>query len=156
GLAGFSKLIVIKSIRQDLEHEPRLREALINEARLAARLQHPNVVQTLEVGEHRGKVYLAMEFLDGQPLSRVIRRARDTLEVPLAAAIVMELLSGLHCAHDLLDYDGRPLRIVHRDVSPQNVFLTYEGEVKIVDFGIAKAAIESEHTEAGIIKGKVA
>src|SRR5262249_38355550 len=106
GLAGFSKLIVIKSIRPDLEQEQKIREALVVEARLAARLHHPNVVQTLEVGEHRGHVYLAMEFLDGQPLSRVARRLRDRFSLPQAAAILEEMLSGLHCAHELRDYDG--------------------------------------------------
>ncbi len=156
GIAGFSKLIVIKSIRRDLEHEPRFREALITEARLAARLQHPNVVQTLEVGDHQGQVYLAMEFLDGQPLDRVAQRAGARLGVAQAAAILSGMLAGLHSAHELCDYDGRPLRIVHRDVSPQNVFVTYEGEIKIVDFGIAKAAIPSEATEVGVIKGKAA
>jgi len=94
GIAGFSKLIVIKSIRHDLEHEPRFREALIAEARLAARLQHPNVVQTLEVGDHRGQVYLAMEFLDGQPLDRVAQRAGARLGVAHAAAIVSGMLAG--------------------------------------------------------------
>jgi len=101
GLAGFSKLMVIKSIRPDLDHEPRFREALIIEARLAARLQHPNVVQTLEVGDHQGQVYLAMEFLDGQPLDRVIQRAGTRIGAAQAAAILSGMLSGLHCAHDL-------------------------------------------------------
>ncbi len=156
GLAGFSKLMVIKSIRPDLEDEPRFREALIIEARLAARLQHPNVVQTLEVGDHQGQVYLAMEFLDGQPLDRVVQRAGTRIGAAQAAAILSGMLSGLHCAHDLCDYDGQPLRIVHRDVSPQNVFLTYEGEIKIVDFGIAKTAFPAEATEIGVIKGKAA
>jgi phosphate binding protein len=159
GPAGFSKLIVIKSIRHEIEHDPRFREAMIAEARLAAKLQHPNVVQTLEVGDESGQLYIAMEFLDGQPLGKVVRiaaRARRKIEIPVVAAILSEMLAGLHAAHELRDYDGRSLEVIHRDVSPQNVFVTYEGEIKLVDFGIAKAATGGEVTEAGVIKGKAA
>jgi len=159
GLAGFSKLIVIKSIRQDMEHDPKFREALMSEAKLAARLQHPNVVQTLEVGDQDGRLYIAMEFLDGQPLHRVLKRApqgKRPLGLPLASAILSDMLAGLHSAHELRDYDGRRLEVIHRDVSPHNVFVTYEGEVKIVDFGIAKAEMGGEATESGIVKGKAA
>ena len=159
GPAGFSKLIVVKSIRHEMEHDPRFRDALIAEARLAAKLQHPNVVQTLEVGEESGQLYMAMEFLDGQPLSNVVRiasRSSKPLEAPLVATILTEMLAGLGAAHELKDFDGRPLEVVHRDLSPQNVFLTYQGEVKLIDFGIAKAATGGEVTEAGVIKGKAA
>jgi phosphate binding protein len=157
GPAGFSKLIVIKSIRHEMEHDPRFRDALIAEARLAAKLQHPNIVQTLEVGDEAGLLYMAMEFLDGQPLSKVVRvaaREGQQIEPPVVAAILSEMLAGLNAAHELRDYDGRSLEVIHRDVSPQNVFLTYEGEIKLVDFGIAKTAAGGEVTEAGIIKGK--
>ncbi len=157
GPAGFSKLIVIKSIRHEMEHDPRFRDALIAEARLAAKLQHPNIVQTLEVGDEAGLLYMAMEFLDGQPLSKVVRvaaREGKQIEPPVVAAILSEMLAGLNAAHELRDYDGRSLEVIHRDVSPQNVFLTYEGEIKLVDFGIAKTAVGGEVTEAGIIKGK--
>src|SRR5205085_3622509 len=122
---------------------PGFRNAMIAEARLAAKLQHPNVVQTLEVGDESGQLYIAMEFLDGQPLSNVVRiagRARRPLEVPVIASILSEMLAGLNAAHELRDYDGRSLEVIHRDISPQNVFVTYEGEIKLVDFGIAKAA----------------
>jgi phosphate binding protein len=159
GPAGFSKLIVLKTIRHEMEHDPRFRDALIAEARLAAKLQHPNVVQTLEVGDEAGQLYIAMEFLDGQPLGKVVRiaaRAHKQLGVPIIAAILSEMLAGLNAAHELRDYDGRSLEVIHRDISPQNVFLTYEGEIKLVDFGIAKAATGGEVTEAGVIKGKAA
>jgi serine/threonine-protein kinase len=141
-----------------MEDDPRFKDMLMSEARLAARLHHPNVVQTLEVGDDRGRCYIAMEFLDGQPLHRVVRSARASggIGLPLAAAIVSDMLAGLHGAHELRDWDGRSLEVIHRDVSPQNVFITYEGEVKLVDFGIAKAATGGEVTQAGIIKGKAA
>ena len=158
GPAGFSKLVVVKSIRPEMEDDPRFREMLMSEARLAARLHHPNVVQTLEVGDDGGHCYIAMEYLDGQPLHKVVRAARASggIGLPVAAAIVSDMLAGLHCAHELRDWDGRSLEVIHRDVSPQNVFITYEGEVKLVDFGIAKAATGGEVTQAGIIKGKAA
>ena len=158
GPAGFSKLVVIKSIRPEMEDDPRFKDMLMSEARLAARLHHPNVVQTLEVGDDGGRYYIAMEFLDGQPLHKVVRAARASggVGLPLAAAIVSEMLAGLHSAHELRDWDGRSLEVIHRDVSPQNVFITYDGEVKLVDFGIAKAATGGEVTQAGVIKGKAA
>src|SRR5262249_1821827 len=130
----------------------------LDEARLSARLHHPNVVQVFEVGEHMGQQYIAMEYLDGQPLSRVIaavQRNGRRLDPPFAVRVITETLAGLHHAHELVDYDARPLGIVHRDVSPQNVFLTYDGEVKLVDFGIAKAGDVAVATEAGVIKGKM-
>ena len=159
GPSGFSKLIVVKSIRPELEHDPRSRDALVSEARLAARLQHPNVVQTLEVGDEAGHLYIAMEFLDGQPLSRLDRAASDArkpLGLPVIATVVCDMLAGLHAAHELRNYDDRPLEVIHRDVSPQNVFVTYQGEVKLVDFGVAKAATGGVVTETGIVKGKPA
>jgi serine/threonine-protein kinase len=158
GPAGFNKLLVIKRLRQSLEDQPELRAMFLDEARLAARLNHRNVVQTNEVGVVDGQYFIAMEYLDGQPLNRVFARARqDKRPVPLGIAlhILCDVLAGLQYAHDLADYDGSPLHVVHRDVSPQNVFVTYDGQTKIVDFGIAKAARRMVETQAGVIKGKV-
>jgi phosphate transport system substrate-binding protein len=161
GMVGFHKLVVIKRLRTDLleqPHAPKYRALLLDEARLAARLSHPNIVQTFEVGEHQGQLFLAMEYLDGQPLSRVVtqaRRADRPLPVELALQIVADALGALGYAHDLADFDGAPLGIVHRDVSPQNVFWTYDGEIKLVDFGVAKFALNSTETEAGVVKGKL-
>ncbi|MFO0757902.1 MAG: protein kinase [Byssovorax sp.] len=159
GPAGFNKLQVVKRLRPALAEEPDLCAMFLDEARLAARLNHRNIVQTNEVGVAAGDQYfIAMEYLDGQPYNRILSRARQQKRaVPLGISlrILVDLLSGLHYAHELADYDGAPLHIVHRDISPQNVFVTYDGQTKIVDFGIAKAARRMVETEAGVIKGKV-
>jgi phosphate transport system substrate-binding protein len=161
GMEGFHKLVVIKQLRSDLLAQPqaaKFRALLLDEARLAARLSHPNIVQTFEVGDQQGQPWLAMEYLDGQPLSQVLTRARRAgrpLPVDLALQVVVDALAGLGYAHDLADFDGTPLRIVHRDVSPQNVFWTYDGAIKLVDFGVAKFALNTAETEVGIVKGKL-
>ena len=158
GPAGFNKLLVIKRLRQNLTDEPELWAMFLDEARLAARLNHRNVVQTNEIGVTDEKYFIAMEYLDGQPLNRVFARARqEKSEVPLGIAlhILCDVLAGLQYAHDLEDYDGSPLHVVHRDISPQNVFVTYDGQTKIVDFGIARAARRMVETQVGVLKGKV-
>ncbi|HWL86171.1 MAG TPA: serine/threonine-protein kinase, partial [Polyangiaceae bacterium] len=161
GPVGFRKLVVVKKLRADVDvtEEDTYRAMLLDEARLAARLRHPHVVQTLEVGIHDGEHFMAMEYLEGQPLGRVAtaaHRAGKPMEPSLVVQIVMDVLSGLHYAHELRDFDGTPLGIVHRDVSPQNVFVTYDGQVKVVDFGIAKAAGAAGTTQNGVFKGKLA
>jgi serine/threonine protein kinase len=157
GVAGFNKLFVLKRLRESLADDAQHRDMFMHEARLAARLNHPNVVQTYEVGEDDEGIFIAMEYLEGQPLSRIrrelVKQERDVSQAVLVR-IVSEVLAGLHYAHELADYDGTPLRIVHRDVSPQNVFVTYDGQVKLVDFGIAKT--HDSGTQAGIFKGKFA
>jgi serine/threonine protein kinase len=159
GPMGFNKLAVIKRLRANLADDPAFRTMFLDEARLAARLNHPNVVHTYEVGEQDGSYFIAMEYLEGQSLNKVIREAvkrNDVFDQAFCARMVSDALAGLHCAHELRDYDGRPLNIIHRDVSPHNVFVTYGGQVKLVDFGIAKAALSSTETEVGVLKGKVA
>ena len=158
--SGFSKLTVIKRLRQHLADEPEFVKMLMDEARISARLNHPNVVQTNEVGHEDGEYFIAMEYLDGQPLHRVLQRrtakngsTQITKEMEYLALV--DALAGLHHAHDLADYDGTPLEIVHRDVTPHNIFVTYDGQVKVVDFGIAKAAGRSSETREGLVKGKV-
>ncbi len=161
--SNFRKLSVIKRLRQNLVEEPEFVEMLIEEARIAARLNHPNVVQTNEVGEVDQQYFIAMEYLDGQPLHRIqhrtTQRVKDGKVAPITPenqmVVVMDALAGLHHAHELADYDGSPLQIVHRDVTPQNIFVTYEGQVKVVDFGIAKAAGRASETRQGVVKGKV-
>jgi len=150
---------VVKCLRPDLAEEEDFLAMFLDEARLAARLHHPSVVQTNEVGEARGNYFIAMEYLDGQPLNRVVYRARRRCETGLpiecCVSIIVDALAGLHYAHELLDYNGTPLSVVHRDASPHNIFVTYNGHVKVVDFGIAKAASRSAETQAGTLKGKI-
>ncbi len=156
GVGQFRKLLVVKELLPDLTRKEGFIEMFLDEARLAARLDHPNVVQTFEAGNDAGRYFLAMEYLDGQPLSALLERLKDRGGLPLHIhlQILTEVLAGLHYAHELHDYDGSSLHVVHRDVSPQNVFITYHGQVKVVDFGVAKAANASALTHPGVFKGK--
>jgi serine/threonine protein kinase len=158
GLGEFHKLLVVKELRRDLVRNDKFVEMFLAEAKLAARLTHPNVVQTLEAGLEDDRYFLAMEFLDGQPFSQLLKRAGQTPRISLGVRlqVLCDALAGLHYAHTLIDYDGTPLEIVHRDVSPQNVFVTYDGQVKVLDFGIAKAANLKDITHPGVFKGKFA
>jgi serine/threonine-protein kinase len=152
---GASKLAVVKQLRPELSRDEEHRAMFLNEARLAVRLHDPNIVQTFEVGELEGSYFMAMEYLEGQPLNVVLQRStREQFPVPLHLHVMLEVLRGLAYAHELTDFDGKPLSVVHRDVSPHNVFLTYDGQVKVVDFGIAKANSTKEQTKTGIFKGK--
>ena len=156
---GVSKLVVLKALRQEIAEEPGALRMFLDEARLAAQLNHPNVVQTYEVGTEADRHVIVMEHLEGQPLSRILRLAQGVdrqLSEGMFLYIMIGLLEGLHYAHELKSYEGEPLRLVHRDVSPQNVFVTYDGQVKVLDFGIAKAATSSSQTTTGVIKGKIA
>jgi serine/threonine-protein kinase len=158
GPAGFNKLLVIKQIRPQLAEDPELLGMFLDEARLAARLNHRNVVQTNEVGQQNGRYFIAMEYLEGQPLNRVLHRFQKVGGLPLGLhlRVVSEVLAGLHHAHEVTDYDGTPLGVVHRDITPHNIFITYDGQVKVVDFGIAKALSSTSETRTGVLKGKVA
>ncbi|WP_394849904.1 protein kinase [Pendulispora brunnea] len=217
GPGGFSKLNVLKRLRQDVAADDSFIEMFLNEARLAGRLNHPNIVQTKEVGVDGNAHFLVMEYLEGQTLFYILRKLRlgdvagsarisaaigssfspmpessrpsytgrppDTrpsyggpvstregfsrsLHMPHAAAsgftlamhlqVISDVLAGLHYAHEARDFAGNPLNMIHRDIAPSNIFVTYEGQVKVLDFGIAKAADSSNSTRAGIFKGKVA
>ncbi|HWA72710.1 MAG TPA: serine/threonine-protein kinase [Polyangiaceae bacterium] len=157
GARGFNKLVAVKTLLAPPGAEGRMENMLLEEARIAALIHHPNVVQTQELGEHEGSLYLVMEWVDGEPLSFILNRAteRNGLPLPLAVNLAAQTLLGLHAAHELTDETGKLLGVVHRDVSPHNVLVTYSGVAKLVDFGIAKATNQdSSVTEAGEVKGK--
>jgi eukaryotic-like serine/threonine-protein kinase len=159
GPGGVNKLVVLKALLPDLSTEPYALAMFLDEARLAAQLNHPNVVQTYEVGTEGDRHVIVMEYLEGQSLSATTRRAGQAgspLPLALHLRIILNALEGLHYAHELSAYEGAPLQLVHRDISPQNIFVTYDGQVKVLDFGIAKATSSSTHTATGIVKGKIA
>jgi serine/threonine-protein kinase len=157
GPSGFNKLVVLKSMRGNVQSEPEMAAMFLSEARLAARLNHHNVVQTNEVFESAEGPVIVMEYLEGQALSQVAARARGKEVFPLRMhlRVICEALAGLQHAHELTDFDGRPLGVVHRDVSPHNVFITYDGQVKVLDFGIAKLSGAQADTATGVLKGKL-
>ncbi|MBS2018212.1 MAG: serine/threonine protein kinase [Deltaproteobacteria bacterium] len=159
-VAGFEKLLVIKRILPSMNQDRAFIEMLLHEARVAATLSHPNIVQIFDVGQTDGQYYIAMEHVHGEDLRSIVRqmKKKGVLEFPLehALAIVLGMCSGLSYAHEKSELDGSPLNIVHRDISPQNVVVTFTGDVKIVDFGIAKSDAKSgEQTKSGKLKGKV-
>jgi serine/threonine-protein kinase len=158
GPAGFSKLLVIKEIKPEYLQDKAFLTMFLDEARLAARLNHPNIVQTIEVGVDGDRHFMVMEYLEGRTLHRILHRFASQGGFPLNAQlrILSEALNGLHHAHQLKDFDGTDLGIVHRDMSPQNIFVTFDGQTKVVDFGIAKAYDSSYETRTGILKGRVA
>jgi serine/threonine-protein kinase len=158
GPGGFNKLVVVKELKPELVEEPAFLTMFLDEARLAARLNHPNIVQTNEVGNDGDRYFMAMDYLDGRGLDQVRRRTKVAgfgLSVSMQIRVICDMLAGLEYAHNLTDFDGSPLHIVHRDVSPQNVFITFDGQVKLLDFGIAKASDSMHETNAGVVKGKV-
>lgn len=157
GPQGFSKLVVVKQVLPALAQDPRFISMFLDEGRLAARLQHPNIAQTFELGEAGGRYFMAMEYVAGETLMSVLKRVKEVgLSVPLSCAlrITLQLLEALEYAHQLKADDGTELKLVHRDVTPSNVMVTYHGGLKLLDFGIAKASTHSQNTEAGRLKGK--
>jgi len=159
GAAGFEKNVVVKRILPQLAQSDEFYQMFLDEARIAATLQHPNVVQVFDAQNAGGEHFIAMEYLDGADLltiRRVLAERRQGLPIQHSVFIVSGVASGLHYAHDRRGFDGRPLEIVHRDVTPQNVILTREGGIKLVDFGIAKATNRLTSTGFGTLKGKLA
>jgi serine/threonine protein kinase len=159
GLAGFEKVVVVKRILPQLSTQDQFIQMFLDEARIAATLQHPNIVQMYDIGAADGNYFIAMEYLHGEDVRSIYRRLRDRKQggMPLdhALNIVIGVASGLHHAHDKAAFDGKPLGIVHRDVTPQNVIVTFDGGVKLVDFGIAKASNRLSETRFGTLKGKI-
>jgi len=160
GAAGLQKLVALKRIHPHLAGEKGYVEMFLDEARIASSITHPNVCSVFDCGEADGEYFIAMEYLMGEPLSRVQRRVlananerRCPLQPARMAAIIAQACEGLHAAHELKDAHGEPLNVVHRDVSAENLFVAYDGTVQVVDFGIAHARKRLHHTEAGQVKG---
>jgi serine/threonine protein kinase len=160
GAAGFEKYVVVKCLHDHLADDQTFVKMFLDEARLAAALDHSNIVQTMELGEYENRYFMVLEFLAGLSLAMIVRRAGERLQggripVPLVLNIVAQSCAGLHYAHERTQ-GGKPLNIVHRDISPQNLVVSFEGVVKVVDFGIAKAEHRETKTQSGTIKGKFA
>ncbi|MEW6324274.1 MAG: protein kinase [Nitrospirota bacterium] len=159
GLKGFEKVVAIKRILPLLTQDPEFVGMFINEAKLAALLSHQNIVQIFDLGTTEGFYYIAMEYVMGKDLRTVMQRSQArSLPLPVGHALLIasRICNGLDYAHRKRDLHGRELHLVHRDVSPQNMLLSYEGEIKLVDFGIAKAATQTNETRTGTLKGKLA
>ncbi len=159
GVAGFERVLAIKRILPHLTEDPEFVEMFVNEAKIAAQITHPNVVQIFDFGTITGTYYIAMEYVMGKSLAAVLSAGKERgqwIPVHQAVQITAKIASGLDHAHRGQTMSGQPLGIIHRDISPQNILLGYNGDVKLVDFGIAKAASSSTHTQTGMIKGKLA
>ncbi|MBN1209997.1 MAG: serine/threonine protein kinase [Myxococcaceae bacterium] len=159
GIEGFVKNVVVKRILPHLAEDAEFLEMFRNEALIAANFNHPNIAQVYEFGEANGTYYIAMEYIHGEDLGRVMRKAWSAgqwIARPLAIRIVASACEGLYYAHTRVDGSGKPLKVVHRDISPQNILISFDGSVKLVDFGIAKAADTVGLTKSGAIKGKFA
>ena len=160
GPGRFQKHVALKRIHAHLASRRDFVEMFHDEAAIAARISHPNVAAVFDFGEEKGVHYLAMEYLLGESLGRLLRACRKQPSIDrkaharIVARIVADVCEGLHAAHELQDEQGRLLEVVHRDVSPDNVFVTYDGVVKLVDFGVASARNRITHTTTGVLKGK--
>ncbi|HUB08839.1 MAG TPA: serine/threonine-protein kinase, partial [Myxococcales bacterium] len=156
GAGGFKKRVALKRILPAFAEDPKFVAMFLDEARLAAMFHHPNLVQIYELGEIDGLLCLVMEYVRGLSLAELLKRAVDPVPVEVAARVALDACEGLHYAHEFQDPDtSQPLCLVHRDVSPQNILVSKEGIVKVMDFGIAKAVGQAHHTNTGTLKGKL-
>jgi serine/threonine protein kinase len=159
GPGGFQKWVAIKRIHPHLIEDDSFIHMFLDEARIAARISHPNVATVFELGKHDDTYWIAMEYLHGEPLREVMRRTEETgapMPPEIACRVIADAAEGLHAAHELLGKNGEKLNLIHRDVTPHNLFVTYEGATKVVDFGIAKFSSRMSSTRAGTLKGKLA
>src|SRR4051812_39726612 len=159
GPVGFSRTVAIKRLHPHFAKDPEFVTMFLDEARLCGRIRHPNVVPTLDVVTTQGEIFIVMEYVAGEALSKLMRTAgqKNILMPPKVAATIMSsVLHGLHAAHQTKDEHGRELGIVHRDVSPQNVLVGADGTARVLDFGVAKAAGRLQTTRDGQVKGKIA
>lgn len=155
GAVGFSRSVAIKQLHPQYAKSPEFVAQFLDEAQLASRVRHPNVVSVLDVVAGDGELFVVMEFVEGEPLARLVRTASSPMPIPIASAILIQVLLGLHAAHEATTESGEPLSIVHRDVSPQNILVGLDGTSHVLDFGVAKAASRLHTTETGQIKGKL-
>lgn len=153
GADGFKKTVAIKIMHRNLTHDPEFVRMFIDEARLASRVVHPHVTQVLDLGRTPHHHYIAMEYVEGESINALMRRTRPPLSC--CARIIADAAAGLHAAHELCDTDGSPLGVVHRDVSPDNILISYSGTVKVTDFGVARTRDCIHTTNAGMVKGKL-
>jgi len=156
GPGGFRKFVAVKQILPDIKKDDQFVKMFLDEARITAAFSHANIGQVFDLGEEEGELYLAMEFISGQNLEQLIKRAKKRdVQIPIGfgARVVRDACLGLHYAHHFTDASGKPAPVVHRDVSPKNVMITYSGDVKMIDFGIAKAKGRLNRTQVGIVKG---
>jgi eukaryotic-like serine/threonine-protein kinase len=157
GAHGFKKIVVIKRILPHMARDDHFNSMFVDEAKITARLSHPKICQTLELGNVDGQLYIAMEYVDGLDALAMLRESahlRRKIATQMAVFMVQEVLDALDFAHSLVDSEGKPLNIVHRDISPSNVLVSRRGDVKLVDFGIAQAAEREQKTQSGTLKGK--
>ncbi len=158
GLEGFQRIVAVKRILPHLASNSDFVTMFIDEAKLAAQLNHPNIVHIYDLGKADDSYFIAMEFVEGRDLRSILKESENlskTMPLPAAIYIAKKICSALHCAHTAKDSDGKPMKLVHRDVSPQNILISTSGEVKLVDFGIAKAVSKASHTQTGALKGKL-
>jgi TonB family protein len=158
GVEGFQKIVAIKKILPHLSDNQDFIEMFIDEAKLAAQLNHNNIIHIYDLGKIQSSYYIAMEYIDGYDLKTILRRGEERgqpMQVELALFIASKIASALDYAHRKHDFEGKEMGLVHRDVSPQNVLISQEGDIKLCDFGIAKAASKASHTQAGALKGKL-
>jgi eukaryotic-like serine/threonine-protein kinase len=154
GPEGLGRLVALKRILPHLSTDPVIVQQFLDEARIGLRLSHPNLVTVYDIGEAQGAYYIAMELVRGVDLDRLLKALRAPVSPPVAVAVVAQGLQGLHAAHTLRGEDGAPLHLVHRDMSPHNLMVGFDGRVKVLDFGVAKARAQRTVTLPGIVKGK--
>src|SRR3954467_11322421 len=157
GGEGFERLVAVKRILPNIAEDEEFITMFIDEAKIAVQLQHANIAQIFDLGKVEDSYFIALEYVHGKDLRAVsdhLKKLGERMPTPQACFVIMQICEGLDYAHNKRDAQGRALNLVHRDVSPQNILLGYEGELKIVDFGIAKAAGKASKTQAGILKGK--
>jgi serine/threonine protein kinase len=158
GVEGFEKVVAVKRILPHLSDNKEFVDMFIDEAKMVAGLTHPNIVQIFDLGKIESSYFIAMEYVHGRDLRSILRRCKDRdLRIPLDLTVLVasKVCAALEYAHRKKDPRGRPMKIVHRDVSPQNILISFEGEVKLTDFGIAKAATKASTTERGALRGKL-